>query len=82
MITWNLYDWLILDNDSTNEELIIGGFMKSKARIKENKVYLIINLPYGEQVDADQIKALTQRCNHGFFMYQNIQETRLSYFVL
>lgn len=34
--------------------------MKSKERIKENKVYLTIKLPYGEQVDADQIKALTQ----------------------
>ena len=49
MITWNLYDWLILDNDSTNEELIIGGFMKSKVRIKENKVYLIINCHMGNK---------------------------------
>lgn len=80
MITWNLYDWLILDNDSTNEELIIGGFMKSKVRIKENKVYLIINLPYGEQVDADQIKALTQRCNHGFFNVSKYTRNKIELF--
>lgn len=80
MITWYLYNWLILDKNSANEESIIGGFKKSKVRIKENKVYLIIKLPYGEQVDADQIKALTQRCNHGFFNVSKYTRNKIELF--
>lgn len=80
MITWYLYDWLILYKNSTNEESITGGFMKSKERIKENKVYLTIKLPYGEQVDADQIKALTQRCNHGFFNVSKYTRNKIELF--
>lgn len=79
MIPCYLYDWLILDNDSTNEESITGGFMKSKVRIKENKVYLTIKLPYGEQVDVDQIKVLTQRCNHGFFNVSKYTRNKIEF---
>ena len=54
--------------------------MKSKVRIKENKVYLTIKLPYEKQVDTDQIKVLTQRCNHGLFNLSKYTRNKIELF--